>query len=313
MVEGPLENVNAQSIERLIANGVAEGRSIEYKEALPGTTSDEKKEFLADVSSFANAAGGDIVYGVVERRDEAGKPTGIPDRADGVSATNRDAETLRIENILRDGIAPRIPGIRYRWVDGFSTGPVLVLRVPRSWTGPHMVTFQHYSRFYARNASGKYLLDVGELRDAFLRVGSLSERARGFILERLGRIGAGDLPFPLDGRHYVCVHVIPHSPFAGAVSVDLLKAANANPPVRPFHAMGGWGSRFNIDGLLVESSAGDGANLGYLQLFRNGIIESVDSVMLRPYEGRVTMPSRAFAQEMFEFSISGTGVHVETE
>lgn len=30
----------------------------------PGTTDDEKKEFLADATSFANAAGGDLIYGV---------------------------------------------------------------------------------------------------------------------------------------------------------------------------------------------------------------------------------------------------------
>ena len=49
----------------LIVRGLkAEGRTLDYKRTLPGSTDEEKREFLADVSSFANAAGGDIVYGI---------------------------------------------------------------------------------------------------------------------------------------------------------------------------------------------------------------------------------------------------------
>jgi hypothetical protein len=48
----------------LRTNGVAEGRQLDYKEQLPISSDDDKREFLGDVTSFANTAGGDLIYGV---------------------------------------------------------------------------------------------------------------------------------------------------------------------------------------------------------------------------------------------------------
>src|SRR3982074_1362806 len=108
------------------------------------------KEFLGDVSSFANAIGGDLVYGVTEARKD-GKPTGIPETVDGLAGVNQDAEALRLESMLRDGIAPRLTGVLLSWVPGFPEG---------RWSGPHMVTYKQHSRFYGRTSGGKYALDV---------------------------------------------------------------------------------------------------------------------------------------------------------
>ena len=63
-----------------------------------------------------------------------------------------------------------------------------------------------------------------ELRQAFLGSGSLSQRAREFRDERLGRILGGDLPVPLDEGKLVCVHLIPHVALAGSSDVDLFHA-----------------------------------------------------------------------------------------
>lgn len=177
MIDRPIADIGVDDLQRLVVNRVAETRSLEYKQTLPGNADADKKEFLADVSSFANAVGGDLVFGVTELRED-NRTTGIPESVDGLSAVNQDAETRRLENMLRDGVAPRLPGVQFRWVEGFAQGPVLIMRIPRSWAGPHMITFQQHSRFYSRNAGGKNALDVFELRSAFLNSGSLRERAR---------------------------------------------------------------------------------------------------------------------------------------
>jgi len=70
----PLARIDAAQLETLRADAVREGRQLEYKETLPGNSDDDKREFLSDVTSFANAAGGDLIFGLQERR-EAGKPT----------------------------------------------------------------------------------------------------------------------------------------------------------------------------------------------------------------------------------------------
>lgn len=138
MIHRSFDEVTAADIAGLIADGVREVRTIEYKAMLPGGGDDDRREFLFDVSSFANAAGGDLLYGVPAI-------DGVPCEPIGLSELNPDPAILRMESMVRDGISPRIPGIRMRCIDGFSNGPVLLLRVPKSWSGPHMVTFKNVS------------------------------------------------------------------------------------------------------------------------------------------------------------------------
>ena len=126
MINKPSGSLTIADIESLIANGVRESRDIEYKLKLPGNSDDEKKEFLADVSSFANAIGGDILYGISES-------DGVPVSIEGLNDFDEDKERLRLEAIIRNGIEPRIQGLE---LCVFRTTPdnkaVLLIRVPRS-------------------------------------------------------------------------------------------------------------------------------------------------------------------------------------
>ena len=69
-----LADVLESDIQELIANGVLESREIDYKEQLKIGSDGDKKEFLYDVSSFANAGGGHLLIGVAESE---GRPTEI--------------------------------------------------------------------------------------------------------------------------------------------------------------------------------------------------------------------------------------------
>lgn len=162
----------------LIANQVAEGRMLDYKLIQPGNSDDDKKEFLADVSSFANTAGGHLIFGMEEDQ-------GIALNLPGISGFDSDREKLRLENIIRDGIAPRIAGISIQSVQLQNGNLVIVIHIPKSWSSPHMVTFKGTSRFFARNSAGKYQLDVQEIRQAVLLSESTAERIKSFRLDRL--------------------------------------------------------------------------------------------------------------------------------
>jgi predicted HTH transcriptional regulator len=177
VINKPFAHIEKSDIDALVTNEVREGRMLDYKEKVPGSSDSEKTEFIADVSSFANATGGYIVYGVRERRDENGKPTGIPESADGLEAVNADSEILRLESSIRTGLDPRVPGIRTKAVEGFTKGPVLVLWIPKSWLSPHMVIYKNHSRFYSRSSNGKYALDVTEIRSAFTLSESLADNS----------------------------------------------------------------------------------------------------------------------------------------
>ena len=73
MINCPINEINQTNIETLITDKIGESRTLEYKEELPIGTDNEKKEFLADISSFANASGGDIIYGIKEERNGGGE------------------------------------------------------------------------------------------------------------------------------------------------------------------------------------------------------------------------------------------------
>jgi hypothetical protein len=277
IAEKPIEQITSADLEQLVTNGVGESRTLEYKEALPGGADQDKREFLADVSSFANAIGGDLVYGARERRDQEGKPTGTPEAIIGVDLGNLDQTIQRLENVLRDGLAPRVPGIRFWPVAGFERGPALIVRIPRSWAAPHMVTFQQSGKFFTRHSGGKHQLDVLEVRDAFLNTRSASERAEDFRTAQLGRLIGGGAPVPLSSEKLLCVHAVPHGALFGALAVDLKKATVHSGELRPMEASG-WGPRFNIDGVFsVASAARSTHSTGYVQLFRNGVVEVVFS------------------------------------
>jgi predicted HTH transcriptional regulator len=67
MLLAKLVHTEQKHLEQLITDEAAEGLHLEFKEEFPGNWPDAvKKEVLADISAFANAGGGDLVYGIAE-------------------------------------------------------------------------------------------------------------------------------------------------------------------------------------------------------------------------------------------------------
>ncbi len=256
---------NEQDLQDLITNKVREGKSIDYKEILPGNIDSEKKEFLADVSSFANAAGGNLIFGIVEK-------AGLPIKICGLKGINVDTEIQRLESILRDGLEPRIPGLSIYPIKLQRSGVVIVIRIPRSWASPHRISFQEWSRFYSRNSAGKYPLDVEELRAAFVFSDSSSQRIRNFRVERLSRIIANDGPVSVVDGGKLVIHIVPLNTSDPTIQIDL-SMLGSDPEV--LQSSWGWHRRHNFDGYLIYGN--DTGSSSYLQIFRNGSIEAVDA------------------------------------
>ena len=45
-IDKPLDEIGLEDLQRLLTNGVAESRSLEYKQVLPTGTDSDRKEFL---------------------------------------------------------------------------------------------------------------------------------------------------------------------------------------------------------------------------------------------------------------------------
>jgi hypothetical protein len=295
MISKPLDAIDKADILALIENEVRENRTIEYKDKLPGNSDADKKELLADICSFANASGGDILYGIEEKRGDDGKHAGIPGKATGLARLNVDEEIRRLDALARDGIEPRVPGVHMRAVEGFADGPVLVVRVPKSWVSPHMVSFKRSSRFFTRDNAGKHQLEVSEIRSAFALSEALPEWIRRFRDDRIAKIVADETPVPLEPSPKIVLHVMPVAAFSSRFQVDLTAVYAQREMVRPIQAASNR-SRFNLDGFITWSWNNLPKGRDYCQVFRSGIIEAVDADLLEQWRGRKVIPSVTFEQ-----------------
>jgi hypothetical protein len=222
----PLERIDQSQLQALLLDGkAAEALTIEYKRDTYSGNDDAKAEFLADISSFANSRGGDLLIGI-----EA--PAGVPSSFTAFTG-DPDKERLRLEQMARSGLEPRISNLQTKAVPIASGGSVLIVRVPRSYSAPHRVIFRGRNRFWARSSAGKYEPNVDELRTMFAFAPELAERMRNFRLDRIARIAAGDTPVPLMDDCRLVLHVIPFSQFDLRPRLSLSNVTNPSyfPPI----------------------------------------------------------------------------------
>ena len=64
MCEQLYQGIIEADIRTLLDAQIPEGKLLDYKRELPGSKDADKKEFLFVGSSFANASGGHLVYGM---------------------------------------------------------------------------------------------------------------------------------------------------------------------------------------------------------------------------------------------------------
>ena len=100
-----MDDINEHDLQELVDQKYAESKTVEYKERLSVGSESDRKKFLSQVSSFANAAGGHLIYGV--RATD-----GVPEEVAGLEIANPDGELLRLEDMVRAGVRPVSPACR---------------------------------------------------------------------------------------------------------------------------------------------------------------------------------------------------------
>jgi hypothetical protein len=272
----PLDQIDQSHLQRLIDGEASETRDIEYKKETYGATDKDHAEYLADVSSFANTAGGDLVIGMCATN-------GVPTEFAPLTL-DPDAEIVRLENIARSGLQPRILNLATQPVPLKGGGCALVVRIPRSYNPPHRLIRQGTGqfRFYARSSAGKYEPNVDELRALFTRAPQLADRIRDFRIDRVAKIAANDAPVNLLDTHALIMHIVPFSSFDSRLPLPLgrnIEWYYSFPPLISPHPQQ---CRINVDGLLTLSNAEPNAKMqrAYVQVFHTGIVEAVASSFL---------------------------------
>jgi Putative DNA-binding domain len=262
ITKSDIESISEADLEELRSNEVSEGILYDYKLELYGGSDADKKEFLKDTSSFANTAGGHILIGADE---DQGLPTSFPGLTEDI-----DREKQRLESLLRDRIEPRILGVRIQPIALANGRHVLVIRIPQSWNPPHAVLQNKSRLIYARNSAGVHEASVDEMRAMFNAGASILEQARDFQRARMEVVDTAEGPFSnLPGAGRFVLHIIPISAFNSQISANLTKLDPHD--LTPIWCSG-CNFGYNVDGYWTTS--GSGERCGYLQVFRNGIIET---------------------------------------
>lgn len=253
MLECPIDAIDEGTLQALVDNQVAERRDLEFKRDLPGRNDEQVKEFLADITSLANAQGGDLIYGI---EDENGIAIALP----GVDVADHDAEILRLEGSLQANVAPRLVGVRTHWVALANGRGSIVVRVPASLASPHRIIFKSSGRFFNRNSRGKYEMDVHELRLAFTQSEQLPQRFRQLHAEAIAAAKGADMPFAIDAAPAAVISVAPLRLFREAHDIPITRDRALVP-----HRVGGYSAIDMIEGVLQHAPVD--ADTGTVQAF----------------------------------------------
>ena len=299
MIAREFDAIGISDLEALVTNQVAERRTLEFKRDLPTGAERSRKEFLADVTSFANAQGGDLLFGV-------DAPRGIATGITGLVVENSDQELLRWEDILLAGVEPRLPGVRLRWIDCSGGRGVMLIRIPPSTIAPHRVILAGSNRFYGRKSNGKYEMDTQELRDAFTASEALPTRLRALHLAAVDTATRGELPIGLGDNPKAILSLIPLTLFREARDLDITpeNALAAHKPSGRLDVIR------MIEGVLLHTNPDDSkAVRSYAITYRTGRIDMVWTIgrivnELRKDETPLVWPKR-FEDGVLDAAISG--------
>jgi hypothetical protein len=273
--ELPVKAVTAEVLERLRDERVKEGLQLEYKESLPIDKTRDK--FLSSVTAFANSSSGDLIYGIKAKRDDEDAHTGEIEKVVGLPGINFDLETLRLQNWVRTCIEPRLL-VTIEPIERGNEPACLLVRVPRSWTTPHLVTTIGNS-FYGRHSGGKYQLSSNEIRQAFVIAATARDRVRDFRIDRVTRIQRDEVPTQVGSGPKLIFHCLPLNSDDNAwvrFREAERQGEEKGPPIGTkigliYGRVQTW--NYNADGFLVSTLQ---TSNPYTQVFRDCGIEAVD-------------------------------------
>jgi hypothetical protein len=149
---------NKTDLERLIAEGVKESLTLDYKASPALDRADKKRDELCkDVTSFANSAGGQIVYGMEEDKH-------VPTKLDDGAAPEITKEW--VEQVIDSRVQPRIEGLLITPIE-LANGLGFVITIPQATTrAPHQAPDK---RYYKRQNFQSVPMEDYEVKDTLRR------------------------------------------------------------------------------------------------------------------------------------------------
>jgi hypothetical protein len=169
--------LNEETLRSFLERKIPEGLYLDYKLDLStGQNKDPHKEFLKDVTAFANAHGGDIIIGAKEPADNIS----LEDQLIGIE----DGKTIagNLERLVSSSIEPRVPGLKIIPVLLSNDRHAIVAHIPPSLGRPHMVNLKGHRSFYIRHWESSNPMSTHEIRESVLTSISSEASAKNYML-----------------------------------------------------------------------------------------------------------------------------------
>jgi hypothetical protein len=285
---GRMSEWNKQRLDQMIADGVEENLSLDYKGADSLAKTDGKKiEVTKDVSSFANSSGGVLIYGIAEFGDETRRH--LPERLDPVQRSEISKEWL--DQVIQS-IQPRIEGLAIHPVTISESDNTVcyVVEVPQSHTA-HMAR-DH--RYHKRNNFTTAQMEDYEVRDVmnrrthpkikasiFINRAANPRRREGVILVKLENVG------PVLARHVMAELEVP---------VDLNGQIGIEEPILAGHDKDGDFFLVRLRPTGLETPLFPDSNLTLQRKISTGF--HIEHLNRRPVNSRRYVKASVFADEM---------------
>ncbi len=277
MLNKPFNDITLADVKKLLNPPVVEHQTLEYKSEMYGRSDGQIKELLKDITSIANAYGGDLLIGIAEGR------AGIPEKITGIK--NGDLERDRIVSICTSSIDPRIPGLQVKCIEDGQGTSIILTRIPRSIRSPHMARYGKSTAYWRRHDRQTSLMSADEIRDAFSRSSNYVEDVKAFLDARKSDI--------LEVARDVPMYVLKATPIPLQSDIfrisdeELRKLLEALPDQRPvawnFNFLG-YHPRPTLEGLELAD------NNKKLSVFRNGHIEVIMKIEDESFTREVFAP-----------------------
>ncbi|MCP2182202.1 AlbA family DNA-binding domain-containing protein [Prauserella alba] len=137
---GPLTD---KLLDAAVSNGVAETTDLDWKSELPPPKGLQHTDFPKDIAAMANSGGGVIVYGVRESQKAA------TERVDVGELDEVSERALRSAAIT--AVAPPVFGLNVHRLGDDGDNRAVVVEVPASIDGPHLIYKNDYFGAPVRN------------------------------------------------------------------------------------------------------------------------------------------------------------------
>ena len=175
----PAGEIQQSDLQALIDSAVQEGDRVDFKRDMYGRADEDVREMLRDITAMANHQGGDIYIGIDEDDDA------VAIDLTGVEGTGH---VERIVSSCRANIQPHLNGLQVTAVPLETSRCVILIRVPLSLSGPHMVTHKGLNQFCKRHGRQKDKMSVDEIKAAFLSRFEGETRLESFLSQRKERL-----------------------------------------------------------------------------------------------------------------------------